>query len=241
MGWRTRVSVGGLLGLMLGTAPGAAQTIAASKDAIQPGSGDALHAMSRIAAVIFAGRVMAVRRHEAVGGATGVVEIEFAVDDAIRGAGGGTYILREWGGLWGAGYEPFHVGERYLMLLHAPGAAGLSSPVGGSDGSIPIRGGDGARAAASVKVAAAGISEALDGGQVDLRWVATRATRAVAYGAETVARPTLLPVAVRAYAAAGQVDVPEPSTNDAASADGAACTTVVAMLRSWEKGDDVAR
>ena len=90
---------------------------------------------------------------DAKNGATGVVEIEFAVEDAVRGVSGGTYTLREWAGLWPAGDEPFRVGQRYLMLLHAPGAAGLSSPVGGMDGAIPIRGGTGP---AELGLAAAG-------------------------------------------------------------------------------------
>jgi hypothetical protein len=42
--------------------------------------------MTQLAGVIFAGQVVAVRQHEAVGGATGVVEITFAVEDAERQA-----------------------------------------------------------------------------------------------------------------------------------------------------------
>jgi hypothetical protein len=38
-----------------------------------------------------------------VNGATGVVEITFAVEDAVRGVSGSTYTLREWAGLWPAG------------------------------------------------------------------------------------------------------------------------------------------
>ncbi len=234
----------GLLALVLGTVPGAAQTVAVDTQAIQPGSEDALHSMSRMAAVIFAGRVIAIRRHAAFNGGTGVVEIEFAVDDAIRGVNEGTYTLREWGGLWAAGYEPFRVGERYLMLLHAVGAAGLSSPVGGSDGTIPIRGGGGTLAAASVKAAVAATSATPDGGVVDLRWVATRATRTVAYVAEVVAHPTSERVTVQAYTAdaqARQVDVFGPSTKDAGSAESAAYPTVLKMLRNWDKADYVAR
>ena len=246
MGSRTHRQVWGtgLLAWMLVIVPGTAQTGGANTPAIQPGSEDALHAMSRMAAVIFAGRVIAIRRHEAVNGGSGVVEIEFAVDDAIRGVSAGPYTLREWGGLWTAGYESFRVGERYLMLLHAPGAAGLSSPVGGSDGAIPLRGGGGALAAGSVKAAAAATSAALDGGVVDLRWVATRATRAVIYRDETVAHPTSEPVAIRAYATnavAGQMDISGPSTKDAGSAESAAYPTVAGMLRNWEKADYDAR
>jgi hypothetical protein len=80
--------------------------------------------MSRLAGVIFAGQVIGVRRLDGGNGATGVVEITFAVEDAVRGVSGSTYMLREWAGLWPAGDEPFRVGQRYLMLLHAPGAAG---------------------------------------------------------------------------------------------------------------------
>ena len=233
----------GLLAWMLVLVPVAAQTVGANTQAIQPGSVDALHALSRMAAVIFAGRVIAIRRYEAVNGGSGVVEIDFAVDDAIRGVSAGPYTLREWGGLWVGGYEPFRVGERYLMLLHAPGAAGLSSPVGGSDGAIPLRGGGGALATGSVKAAAAATSAVPDGRVVDLRWVATRATRAVTYRDETVAHPTSAPVAVRAYATnaeARQVDMSGPSRKDTGSAESAAYPTVAGMLRNWEKADYVA-
>jgi hypothetical protein len=138
--------------------------------------------MTQLAGVIFAGQVVAVRQLQAVGGATGVVEITFAVDDAVRGAGGGSYTLREWAGLWPGGDEPFRVGQRYLMLLHSPGAAGLSSPVGGMDGAIPIRG----------VASAAGPAEA-DSLSADLSWVGTRVvvqpTAYLAQGRGPIARP----------------------------------------------------
>jgi hypothetical protein len=239
-----RVWGAGLLAWLLVIVPGAAQTVDTNTQAIQPGSEDALHAMSRMAAVIFAGQVIAIRRHEAVNGGSGVVEIDFAVDDAIRGVSAGPYTLREWGGLWVGGYEPFRVGERFLMLLHAPGAAGLSSPVGGSDGAIPLRGEGGPLAAGSVKAASTATSAAPDGRVVDLSWVATRATRAVMYRDEAIAHPASAPVAVRAYAAnaeAGQVKISAPSTNEVSSAESAAYPTVVGMLRNWEKADYVAR
>ena len=141
---------------------------------------DALHAMSRLAAVIFAGQVIGVRRHDAVDGATGTVEIEFAVEDAVRGVSGGTYTLREWAGLWPAGDQPFRVGQHFLMLLHAPGVAGLSSPVGGTDGAIPIRGSGPAPPA-----------NATDGRVVDLRWIETRVVRPIVY--RVTERPAMRP------------------------------------------------
>lgn len=131
-----------------------------------------LHSMVRRAGVIFLGTVLEVRHDSAGAGAgTGVVEVEFSVDHGMRGAATGSrYVLREWAGLWTGNDERYRTGQRLLMLLHAPGAGGLSSPVGGMDGAIPILPGADARA------------EPL----IDLRWVATRVSRGpVQYRAET--------------------------------------------------------
>lgn len=59
------------------------------------------------------------------------------------------------------GTARYVVGQRALLLLHAPSAAGFSSPVGGADGVVSVQG------------------EAV-GGTTDLRWVAARALRTVA-------------------------------------------------------------
>jgi hypothetical protein len=102
---------------------------------------DALRQMADQADVIFTGQVTAVRRNTGANGSTGTLEIDFAVDDAVRGvAPGSLYTLREWAGASPAGLSQFEIAQRYLMLLHAPGPSGLSSPVGGPDGAIPIRG-----------------------------------------------------------------------------------------------------
>jgi hypothetical protein len=215
--------MGCVLALIVPLAPARAQTVG---EAIPPASEDALHAMTQMAAVIFAGQVVAIRLPERAGG---VVEIDFAVEDAIRGVSGGTYALREWAGLWAARNEPFRVGQRYLMLLHAPGRAGLSSPVGGVDGAIPILGG-GERAA--------GLAAA-DGRVVDLRWIAARAAREVSYAAEPVARPTSQTLAVRADARAAQVDVTLAAPSVAVAQGGAAYAAAIVMLRGWER--DAAR
>jgi hypothetical protein len=171
---------------------------------------DALHAMSQQAAVIFAGQVVSVRQR---GGATGVIEIEFAVDDAIRGVRGGAYILREWAGLSPAGESPFRAGQHYLMLLHAPGASGLSSPIGGADGAIPIRGGNPSA-----------------GAVVDLRWVATLVVQPVSYRLRPIARPTGLPVIAQPNAKVE--DTPRGDVTNAAP-----YVTVLTLLRNWEKTD----
>jgi len=101
---------------------------------------DVLHQMSDQADVIFMGQVLAVRLPSAGGAASGIVEVEFRVDEAIRGCTAGEqYVLREWGGLWTGESQRYLVGQRLLMLLHGPSAGGMSSPVGGLDGAIPIR------------------------------------------------------------------------------------------------------
>jgi hypothetical protein len=226
-------------------------TLPATTEAVPATTGDALRAMARQAAVLFAGQVVAVRRRDGVNGATGVVEIEFAVDEAVRGASGGTYVLREWAGLCPAGDQPFRVGQRYLMLLHAPSAVGLSSPVGGMDGAIPIRGGPapaepgwGTRAAADART-------------VDLRWIATKVVREISYRPESPVQSTARPSSVHAEvmaAAPAQGPAPDsgaqaanfagPGAADTAlapEAQSAGYATVLALLRSWEKDDDAAR
>jgi hypothetical protein len=251
------------------TACGVAQSTL-SQSAPPQSANDALHAMSRLAGVIFTGQVVAVRRIEGLNGANGVVEITFAVEDAVRGVSGSAYTLREWAGLWPAGDEPFRVGQRFLMLLHAPGAGGLSSPVGGTDGAIPIRGNGQAQAAgeaetassetawsgiAAEKAVATGTSAAADSRVVDLRWVATRVAQPLSYRISPVAHPTALPVPVQEDAAesssssqtangGGSGAAAAAAANGAApvaASQGTAYTTVLAMLRGWEKTDHATR
>jgi hypothetical protein len=228
---------------------------------------EALHAMSRLAGVIFAGQVVAVRRIDGGNGATGVVEIQFAVEDAVRGGCGSIYTLREWAGLWPAGEEPFRVGQRFLMLLHAPSAAGLSSPVGGMDGAIPIRGIGQTQASGSAETASARIVAANAGSAeisasqevrvVDLRWVGTRVVQPMSYRTAPVVNPVALPVWVDAVAARsesapasqnarvgasddGTSVAPIDAAPDSAS-QGTAYSTVLGTLRGWEKTDHATR
>jgi len=94
---------------------------------------DALHEMLAQAGVVFTGQVTAVRH-------TGsILEIDFVVEDAILGVtSSATHTLRQWIGPAPAAAPQFEIAHRYLMFLHAPGPGGLSSPVGGPDGAIPI-------------------------------------------------------------------------------------------------------
>jgi hypothetical protein len=208
---------------------------------------DILHQLSDRADVIFTGRVLAVRRPN-----NGVVEVEFGVDQAIRGCtAGGNYTLHEWAGLWVADTQRYRVGEHRLMLLHAPGPSGLSSPVGGLDGAIPIR-----RAATAARANSPGAQRPY----VDLRWLGVRLRRTVTYRSELVhagsaidlpalffkpllMEPSAEPSALIASSGAvtGVVPVFATSLSSAKGIEGsvpaqqASVDAVIGMLASWQK------
>jgi hypothetical protein len=193
----------------------------------------ALHAMSDAAEVIFVGRVMGVRRVAGADGASGVVVVTFQVDSAVRGcAAGETYVLREWAGLWSAGDARYRVGQRLLMLLRGPNAAGISSPVGGRDGAIPIRG---AESAAVNSVSGNTVSGASVSGSsvaaesatapvamVDLRWVGAHVLRSVSYAGAEVSGASAGAIAGSGLGAALVAGL------------GASVDTVVGLLGGWE-------
>lgn len=227
MAFETKWCIGRALALSLALSGCAACSAdAQSIPQTNPATEAALHDMTRLAEVIFAGRVIGVRRHAGTVGAAGTVEVEFAVETAVRGVAGTTYTLREWAGLWAAGDEPFRVGQRYLMLLHAPGASGLSSPIGGADGAIPIHGEAGPLA---------------DSRAVDLRWIATQVARTIAY--RMPLRPTGLPAAMHPYAETMGADSPTESgsADPLPTTRSASYATVIAALKRWQKDDDAAR
>jgi hypothetical protein len=186
---------------------------------------DVLHDFSDKAGVIFAGQVLEVRRP-----GTGVMEVEFRVDEAVRGCSVGTpFVLREWDGLWAGGSPRYRVGQRLLMLLHAPSAAGMSSPVGGMDGAIPIRQGNAATEAAG----------AAQPPYVDLRWLGARVTRKVAYTAVSGRR---VGVAARAEIAvagsavdAGAIVVMASEEQSSVPSQQASVDAVVGMLMEWKR------
>jgi hypothetical protein len=214
------------------------QTASAASAASSQTALDILHQLSDKADVVFAGQVVAIRHAN-----DGVVEIEFRVDQAIRACSAGTpYILREWTGLSTAGSQRYRVGQRLLMLLHAPSAAGMSSPVGGLDGAIPIRqGGTGAQLAHS--------PTAPQRPFVDLRWLGARLPHAVSYRNEPAraAKPDGQPAAL--VTASGSVISAAPITamlgNASASdasvpAQQASVDAVMGMLTTWQKAQHVA-
>jgi hypothetical protein len=186
---------------------------------------EALHGMSDTAGVIFAGQVVAVRRVVSSGGGLGVVEVTFQVDRAVRGCAEEVpYVLREWEGLWASGEVRYRRGQRLLMLLRTPGAAGLSSPVGGMDGAIPIVGvaseiGDAGGVVSGASNAGASTASSDAGGtMVDLRWVGARVWRSTSYTGEGVSAAS---VAVSAAA------------SSSVAAQGASVETVLGLLNGW--------
>ena len=93
----------------------------------------ALRAAFASAGVIFTGEVVAIDH------APGAVIVRWRVEDAVRGVGAGAiYEQKEWPGLWAGGDARHRVGERALVLLHAPSVGGYASPV--ADGVVPLRG-----------------------------------------------------------------------------------------------------
>jgi hypothetical protein len=185
---------------------------------------DALHRMSDQAGVVFVGEVIAVRYVAGEGGASGVVEVEFRVDQAVRGCtAGSSYVLREWAGLWSGGDQRYRVGQQLLMLLHTPGAGGVTSPVGGMAGAIPIRG------SASWLQATATVSTT-PSPVADLRWVGTRLRRSIMY------RDASTPLA-NAASGAKVLYGSEVTSDSSTAAQQASVLTVVNMLAGWQKKD----
>lgn len=219
----------------------------------------ALQAMTDAAGVIFTGTVVGVRRPPQSAGSVGVVEIDFAVTDAVRGVTGRTYTLREWVGLWQANDEPFRPGQRYLMLLHRPNSAGLSSPVGGSDGAIPIHGAgnavvSGPTAGVLPRISRVrGTADATTAPDtpgtetIDLGWVATHVAVPVTYRtAVPPVRPIYSPLLhAHASSSAQAGDAPDTSA-DAPEAvpdydRAVSYSSVVNKLREWERDRHEAR
>ena len=175
----------------LGCAAGFGQALPAT-------ASDVLVEMAGRAGVIFTGQVTSIARADA----SGYVDTTFKVETAVRGvgrlAGGGGYVLREWAGLWIGQPPRYSVGQRYLMLLTARGSSGMSAPVGGMDGAIPLVSGGDAALAHGTGIGPADAAVSAPEAQVDLRWLAARAVRSTAGApsegaAQTKARVVLGP------------------------------------------------
>ena len=174
---------------------------------------EALHQMSDSAGVIFIGEVTAIRSVTGANGSSGIVEVDFRIDQAVRKCTPNTtYTLREWAGLWAAGDQRYRVGQRLLMLLHAPGPSGITSPVGGMTGAIPVRASTTSPDTASATTASAPLI-------ADLRWVGIRLQRPLPYTSSVL------------VTAQGSPSVADTST----AAQQAPVYVVVGMLASWQQ------
>jgi hypothetical protein len=125
--------------------------------------GDELRGLASRAGVVFVGQVAKIEPQG------GVVQITFTVQQPVLGVAGGSYVMREWAGRWTGGQQRYWVGERAMFFLHAPGGTagggasggvGLSSPVEGMMGVVPV-----------VPMGANG------GALLDVRWLAARVGR----------------------------------------------------------------
>ena len=91
-----------------------------------------LQTLASHASMVFVGQITSIKRKG------GVVEVTFRIEQPIAGAVSASYVVREWAGLWPPGQNRYTVGQRALAFLHAPSDAGLSSPVHGAEGLVPV-------------------------------------------------------------------------------------------------------
>lgn len=223
-----------------------AVTVAASSQTLAPiGSGtsataqnveDVLHEMSNKADVIFVGRVVAIRPHDGDGMGAGFIEVDFQVDQAIRDCAIGAYSMREWAGLWSGDAHRYQVGQRLLMMLHAPGASGLSSPVGGLDGAIPIRG-----MADASPLTTADANPPVP--MADLRWLGAKVLHSGSYVLQAPLSPAPLTLGQQTVSSGNPIVNPIVSADDTSSrastpVQQVTVDTVVKLLTSWKKATD---
>jgi hypothetical protein len=231
-----------LVALLTVTIAASSQTLASTGSATAATAQnveDVLHAMSDEADVIFVGQVVAIRPHDGDGMGAGFVEVDFEVDQAVRGCAGGAYALREWAGLWSGDANRYRVGQRLLMMLHAPGASGLSSPVDGLDGAIPIQG----VADASPQVTAAADRPVP---VADLRWLGAKVVHSSSYVLQGALSAAPLTVEQQMAGLASPVVSPIVAVDDGSSrastpVQQATVDTVVKLLTSWKKATDDGR
>lgn len=132
-----------------------------------------LRGLAARAGVVFVGQVQSIVPKE------GVVEITFLVQQPVLGVVGGTYVMREWAGRWSGGQQRYQVGQRAMFFLHAPSVAGLSSPVDGMAGVVPlIPMGANADALLDVRMLAARVVRPMGSPMVDVGFGAIALTEA---------------------------------------------------------------
>jgi hypothetical protein len=98
--------------------------------------GDALRHLGDRAGVAFLGRVQKIELPSP--SHPGVASITFEVLQPVVGNPGPTCTFREWAGLWTMGRQRYTLGQRALFFFHPLNAAGLTSPVDGMEGIVPL-------------------------------------------------------------------------------------------------------
>lgn len=105
---------------------------AARESVAQTGVTAELRGLAAAAQTIFVGQIVKIERRG------GVVDVSFRVEQGVTGATGPVFLLHEWAGLWAPQVQRYAVGQRVLAFVHGASGAGLSSPVHGAEGLVPI-------------------------------------------------------------------------------------------------------
>jgi hypothetical protein len=92
----------------------------------------------RRSGTIFAGTVTAIELNRAPS-SVATVHITFHVDQIMQGSAlvGTSLSINEWAGLWSAGPH-YRIGERLVLFLYPTSKLGLTSPVAGEWGRLPV-------------------------------------------------------------------------------------------------------
>ena len=129
-----RRGLGPVVGMVCGTLLGIclARPVPAQKTVPQASITAELQSLAAGAQTIFVGQIISIQRRG------GVVEVTFRVEQPVAGAAGSTFTVREWAGMWPANFQRYTVGQRVLAFLRGASGAGLSSPVHGAEGLVPV-------------------------------------------------------------------------------------------------------
>ena len=209
---------------------GGSSSVAAPSVAVS--AAGVLRSMAKRAGVIFAGTVIAVDREDGAG----FVEVRFRVDRVVRGPlQGSTYVLREWAGLWSGEPERYRTGARLLMLLTGRGRSGMSAPVDGMAGAIPVTASEQPPLLHGGETPPPDVGASTPEPSVDLRWIETLADRTglkSSFFAENAA-----PL----WASGGVLPLPVPEPGFQASGSAPSLTAVLMILAEGSGGAEPLR
>jgi hypothetical protein len=140
----------------------------------------------------------------------------------------------------------YRAGQRLLMMLHALGPSGMSSPIGGMDGAIPLHEvGNGSTPPGDAPAAAA-VNTSQSVSVADLRWLGAKLLHPVSYRLQSAlsATPLTLPqqmespsVLIPASETITDPIAPEGDSSSRTSipVQQASVDALVRLLISWQK------